>query len=84
RNARAFPFHNPVDPIALQIPHYFDIIPRKDARDLSTIRKHLDQDRYRNFDEFEADVKLMLKNCYTFNASDTPVYASGREFERLF
>ena len=62
-----------MDPIALGIPMYFDIIPRKDARDLSTIKQKLDTDKYDSVDAFEADLDLMIDNAIRFNGSDSEV-----------
>ena len=62
-----------MDPIALGIPMYFDIIPRKDARDLSTIKQKLDADKYDSVDAFEADLDLMIDNAIRFNGSDSEV-----------
>ena len=58
-----------MDPIALGIPMYFDIIPRKDARDLSTIKQKLDADKYDSVDAFEADLDLLIDNAVRYNAS---------------
>jgi transcription initiation factor TFIID subunit 2 len=62
-----------VDPIALGIPQYHEIIPKKDARDLKTIRTKLDSDRYETADSFEADLDLMVDNAITFNGEDSEV-----------
>lgn len=66
-------FREPVDPIALRIPEYFRIIPRKDARDLKTIRQKLDSDKYESVDAFEADMELMIRNAITFNGVNSEV-----------
>ena len=66
-------FREPVDPIALGIPTYFDVIPRKDARDLKTIQLKLNQDKYDSIEAFEADLDLMIDNAITFNGADSEV-----------
>lgn len=66
-------FREPVDPVALGIPQYFDIIPRKDARDLKTIRQKLDSDKYDSTEAFEADLELMVRNAIIFNSPDSDV-----------
>ena len=58
-------FLSPVDPVALGIPTYFDII--KDPMDLGTINSKLERGRYASPEEFEADVRLVLHNCFLFN-----------------
>lgn len=81
-------FLEAVDPEALGIPTYFEVIDPADARDLSLIKRKLDNDEYTSFDAFEADFRLMLQNCYTFNGEGSAAYDVGKvleaEFEREF
>ncbi|KZT72927.1 hypothetical protein DAEQUDRAFT_685309 [Daedalea quercina L-15889] len=69
----SFVFREPVDPELLGIPTYFDVIPRKDARDLRTIRQKLDADKYESVDAWEADMDLMIDNAILFNGADSEV-----------
>lgn len=80
--AYSFPFLEPVDPVALNCPAYLTII--KEPMDLSTIGKKYNANEYETADEFEADVRLMFKNCYTFNPSDSPVNLMGHRLEGVF
>ncbi|KAL4266270.1 Transcription initiation factor TFIID subunit 2 [Pleurotus pulmonarius] len=66
-------FLEPVDPVALGIPTYFDIIPRKDARDIRTIRDKLEAGEYDTAEAFEADVYLMFANAVKFNGAESEV-----------
>ncbi|KAI0375461.1 hypothetical protein BV20DRAFT_960622 [Pilatotrama ljubarskyi] len=66
-------FREPVDPVALGIPTYFDVIPKKDARDLKTIQQKLNADKYDSVEAFEADLDLMIHNAITFNGADSEV-----------
>ncbi|KAI0830772.1 hypothetical protein BC628DRAFT_1355553 [Trametes gibbosa] len=66
-------FREPVDPVALGIPTYFDVIPKKDARDLKTIQLKLNGDKYYSAEAFEADLDLMIHNAITFNGADSEV-----------
>jgi transcription initiation factor TFIID subunit 2 len=59
--------------VLLGIPTYYDIIPRKDARDLRTIRQKLDGDRFENVEAFEADMELMFQNAFTFNGVESDI-----------
>jgi bromodomain-containing factor 1 len=77
-----FVFYKPVDPIALNIPTYFDVI--KNPMDLSTIKKKMDVGDYETSEEFEADVRLMLNNCFTFNRPGDDVYMMGKKVEEVF
>lgn len=72
-NLRSFVFREPVDPIALGIPQYHEIIPRKDARDLRTIRQRLDADKYETPEGWEADIDLMIRNAIHFNGEESEV-----------
>jgi transcription initiation factor TFIID subunit 2 len=49
------------------------VIPRKDARDLKTIRQRLDNDKYESVEAFEADIDLMVRNAIKFNGADSEV-----------
>jgi len=69
----SFVFRVPVDPVLLQIPTYFDVIPKKDARDLSTIKQKLDTDKYDSADALKADIDLMIHNATLFNGVDSEV-----------
>ncbi|KAI3646818.1 hypothetical protein MP228_009746 [Amoeboaphelidium protococcarum] len=77
-----FPFYQPVDPVALNIPTYFDII--KEPMDLSTMKKRLDSGHYQSAEEFEADFRLMINNCLTFNRPGDAVYTMGQRALEIF
>ena len=70
-------FQEAVDPIALGIPSYFDIVPQEDARDLSLIKRKLDNDEYSSFEAFEEDFLLMINNCLVFNGEGSYAYDVG-------
>ena len=73
-----FPFATPVDPVALELPTYFDII--KEPMDLGTIKKLIeDGGKYVMAEEVDADVRLTFANAMTFNAEGTDVHTMARE-----
>jgi hypothetical protein len=90
----AIPFNVPVDPVALNIPHYPSII--KNPMDFSTIERKLNSSnpvkpdpnpsnpRYYNVEEFIADVRLVFSNTLTFNGPDHAVTAMGKRVEEVF
>ena len=47
-------FLNLVDPVALNIPNYFDVV--KKPMDFSTIKSNIDSELYKNEEEFAEDV----------------------------
>ncbi|KAG8368847.1 hypothetical protein BUALT_Bualt15G0089300 [Buddleja alternifolia] len=62
----AVPFNAPVDPIALEIPDYFDIIDT--PMDFGTICSKLENGlKYRNSEEVLNDVQLIWDNCSKYN-----------------
>jgi len=68
-----FPFSTPVDPDALDLPTYRDII--KEPMDLGTIKKLIeDGGKYVMSEEVDADVRLTFANAMTFNDEGTDVY----------
>ncbi|KAF9435155.1 hypothetical protein BGZ76_006802 [Entomortierella beljakovae] len=77
-----FPFMEPVDWEKLLIPDYPKII--KKPMDIGTVRSNLENDKYNNAAEFEADVRLVMWNCFKFNSPDNPVHIMGRRMETLF
>ncbi|KAJ3272088.1 hypothetical protein HDV01_005953 [Terramyces sp. JEL0728] len=77
-----WPFLTPVDPEAMGIPQYRTIVTR--PMDLSTIKKKLDSSEYLSAEDYEEDFRLMLNNCFAFNAVGTEVYNYGKQLESLF
>ncbi|THH27018.1 hypothetical protein EUX98_g7164 [Antrodiella citrinella] len=78
----AHPFYEPVDWVRLELPAYPKIV--KKPMDLATMRKKLDAGEYTSADKFHDDFKLMIRNCFSFNPSGTPVNLAGQELQRLF
>ncbi|KAI5852588.1 Bromodomain-containing protein [Morchella snyderi] len=78
----AFPFYSPVDPVALNIPEYFKII--KKPMDLGTIQSKLKTNQYESGNDFEADLRLMFRNCYKFNPPNQAVHQMGKRLEGIF
>jgi transcription initiation factor TFIID subunit 2 len=68
----------PVDPVALGIPQYFEIIPQEDARDLSLIKRNLDKaNKYTTAKQVDDDIELMLENAKVFNGEGLVVDAAN-------
>ncbi|XP_075983562.1 bromodomain-containing protein 140 isoform X4 [Anticarsia gemmatalis] len=64
------------EPVDLQeVPDYSTIV--KHPMDLSTMDKKLDRGAYKTIDDVEADFKLMIDNCLTYNNKDTVFYKAG-------
>ena len=52
--------------------------------DLLTMQKKLDGHKYSNAQAFFADFKLMIRNCFHFDPTGTPVNLAGIKPQRLF
>lgn len=74
-SANSWYFVKPVDPVALNIPTYFDIIKR--PMDLGTIGKKLRSKQYADFDQYEADVRLTFRNAMKFNGPENLVHKAA-------
>ncbi|GAA0172446.1 hypothetical protein LIER_26272 [Lithospermum erythrorhizon] len=62
----AQPFNAPVDPIALGIPDYFDVIDT--PMDFGTICSNLEKGlKYMNSEDVYRDVRFIWDNCYKYN-----------------
>lgn len=72
RHQHAWPFNQPVDPVALQIPDYFDVI--KKPMDFRTISSKLRRNEYESLVEFEEDMSLVFRNAKTYNPPDHDVH----------
>jgi transcription initiation factor TFIID subunit 2 len=57
----------------LGIPTYFEVISKKDARDLGTIKQKLEADNYESVENLKADVELMVRNAIVFNGAESDV-----------
>lgn len=82
KKTEAAPFLQPVDPVALGIPHYTQIITH--PMDLGTVDRKLAQNQYEKVDDFAADVRLIWDNCVTFNGPDNPITAMAKNLSVVF
>ncbi|KPM08485.1 histone acetyltransferase-like protein 2 [Sarcoptes scabiei] len=78
----SMPFRQPVDPVALQIPDYFDII--KVPMDLSTIKQKLDTGQYTDPWQYVTDVWLMFDNAWLYNRKTSKVYRHCTKLAEVF
>jgi len=72
----------PVDPVALNIPHYRQIV--KQPMDLGTMTQKLKQGQYGKASEVRKDFDLMIENCLLFNPVGNPVRDLAIELKREF
>eukprot|EP00770_Monocercomonoides_exilis_P014505 MONOS_14451.1-p1 / transcript=MONOS_14451.1 / gene=MONOS_14451 / organism=Monocercomonoides_exilis_PA203 / gene_product=unspecified product / transcript_product=unspecified product / location=Mono_scaffold01004:16883-18145(-) / protein_length=370 / sequence_SO=supercontig / SO=protein_coding / is_pseudo=false len=83
RHRDAWPFLSPVDPKALDIPHYFDVVPN--PMDLKTIKQNIKDDVYKgNYLQCLADICLVFNNCYIFNPPESTISSMGEKLQYFF
>lgn len=75
-------FNTPVDPLALGLHDYFDII--KHPMDLGTVKSRLDKNWYNSPMEFAEDVRLTFQNAMTYNPKGQDVHAMAELLLKLF
>lgn len=80
RHHYAWPFHKPVDPVALNLPDYFQIIKR--PLDMGVIKKNLENCVYTCAQECIDDYRQMFNNCYLYNKPTDDVVMMCHEVEK--
>jgi len=78
----SWPFLQPVDAVSLNIPDYYEII--KNPMDLGTVTKKLTTGQYRTVSDFAEDVRLIWRNCYTYNPPGSDVVKMAEVLSNLF
>uniref|UniRef100_K7F3P2 Bromodomain testis-specific protein n=1 Tax=Pelodiscus sinensis TaxID=13735 RepID=K7F3P2_PELSI len=82
RHNFSWPFHQPVDAAALNLPDYYSII--KKPMDLSTIKKRLEHNYYTKATDCIEDFKTMFTNCYVYNKPGDDIVFMAEELEKVF
>ncbi|XP_063862751.1 bromodomain-containing protein 3-like [Scylla paramamosain] len=78
----AWPFHQPVDAMKLNLPDYHKII--KHPMDLGTIKKRLENKYYWSAKECIQDFNTMFTNCYVYNKPGEDVVFMAQGLEKIF
>lgn len=78
----SWPFQQPVDAKKLNLPDYHKII--KQAMDLGTIKKRLENNFYWSSKECIADFNTMFTNCYVYNKPGEDVVVMAQALEKVF
>eukprot|EP01098_Paradermamoeba_levis_P008621 TRINITY_DN3570_c0_g1_i1.p1 TRINITY_DN3570_c0_g1~~TRINITY_DN3570_c0_g1_i1.p1 ORF type:complete len:275 (+),score=40.23 TRINITY_DN3570_c0_g1_i1:332-1156(+) len=78
----AWPFNQPVDPVALNIPDYFDII--KTPMDFGTVKRQPESGYYDNHEEFADDMRLVFSNATTYNPPRSDIWIMANTLSELF
>lgn len=78
----SWPFQQPVDAKKLNLPDYHKII--KQAMDLGTIKKRLENNFYWSSKECIQDFNTMFTNCYVYNKPGEDVVVMAQTLEKVF
>eukprot|EP01129_Flabellula_baltica_P016496 TRINITY_DN880_c0_g1_i2.p1 TRINITY_DN880_c0_g1~~TRINITY_DN880_c0_g1_i2.p1 ORF type:complete len:272 (-),score=82.63 TRINITY_DN880_c0_g1_i2:30-845(-) len=78
----SWPFLYPVDPDAMMIPEYRDII--KEPMDFHTVKDNFEKGKYEELESFFYDVDLIFDNAKTFNPEGTDVYLHAEFLQSHF
>ncbi|MEQ2166173.1 hypothetical protein GOODEAATRI_025167, partial [Goodea atripinnis] len=82
QDPESLPFRQPVDPMVLGIPDYFDIV--KNPIDLSTIKRKLDTGQYQEPWQYVDDIWLMFNNAWLYNRKTSRVYKYCTKLAEVF
>ncbi|KAL6451118.1 BDF1 Bromodomain-containing factor 1 [Candida maltosa Xu316] len=82
RNREAIPFLQPVDTVKLNIPFYYNYIPR--PMDLSTIERKINLKAYEDVSQIVDDFNLMVKNCKKFNGEAAGISKMATNIQAQF
>jgi bromodomain-containing factor 1 len=78
----AGPFVHPVDIVKLNIPFYYNYIPR--PMDLSTIERKLNANAYEDAAHIVEDFNLMVSNCKKFNGENAGISKMAANIQAHF
>ncbi|CBY19338.1 unnamed protein product [Oikopleura dioica] len=82
KHQHSWPFQKPVDPVALALPDYYEVV--KKPMDLSTIKKKFDTYQYNSGAEALSDFEVMFSNCYLYNKPTDDVTLMCQAVESAF
>lgn len=80
--ADCIPFRQPVDWKGLQLYDYPKIIPK--MMDLGTIKNKLEKGKYADASECADDIRLVWRNCMTYNADGSDFYRLAESYSKRF
>jgi hypothetical protein len=73
-------FSEPVDPVLLNVPDYFEVI--QEPMDLGTVEKRLECGEYRFFEDFQVDTLLIFDNALQYNQDDSEVHKMAKAMKK--
>ena len=78
----AWVFSEPVDPVELNLPDYFEVI--KKPMDLSKVKERLETESYVHVDDVRNDVSLVFNNAILYNGENSEVGQMAIKLSNIF
>jgi bromodomain-containing factor 1 len=75
-------FKDPVDPVNLGIPDYYEIVKR--PMDFNTVGEKLKFNEYENIQKFTEDVELVFYNCKLYNGENNVYGMAATQLNNMF
>jgi len=75
-------FKDPVDPIELGLPDYFEVV--QNPMDLGLVEKNLENGEYKDLDGVESDIRLVFENAILYNGENSDVGEMAKSLLNLF
>ena len=75
-------FVEPVDPVALRLPHYAEVV--RHPMDLGTVRRKIESGAYSSPDQCHADALLVFDNALAFNPLGHPIHACAAALKDVY
>eukprot|EP01133_Synstelium_polycarpum_P015262 gene15262-18068_t len=82
KDSRSRAFREPVDVVKLHLKNYNEII--KHPKDLGTIERTFQANKYHHYSQVNNDIKLVFKNAMTFNEEESDIYDLAEELDKLY
>lgn len=75
-------FATPVDPEAMDLPTYRDVV--KEPMDFSTVQRKLEENAYATYEEFDSDMQKIFNNAVLFNRPQHQVARAAEEVRGFY
>jgi len=82
QHRNAWPFNEPVDPVALNIPDYFQVITH--PMDLGTVESRLQSGYYKTVEDVVNDVRQIWENSVKYNGPEHDITKLGQALAESF
>jgi len=82
QHKNAWPFNEPVDPVALNIPDYFQVVTH--PMDLGTVENRIQSNYYKTLEDLTGDVRQVWDNAAKYNGPEHDVTKMAQSLSDIF